>query len=65
MKVIPTTHNDENASHLPLATLLSQVPVAFTIEFDNEAERQMPHRTSRHGSTPGSLHAPWLVSLVM
>ncbi len=25
----------------------------------------MPHRTSNHGSTPGAIHAPWLVSLVM
>jgi DNA-binding MarR family transcriptional regulator len=53
------------AASLPLSTLLSQALVAFTIEFDNEAERQMPHRTTRHGSTAGSTHAPWLVSLVM
>ena len=53
------------AASLPLPTLLSQVLVAFTIEFDNEFERQMPHRTTRHGSTPGASHAPWLVSLVM
>src|SRR5271165_3343126 len=50
---------------LPLPALLSQVLVAFTIEFDNEFERQMPHRTTNHGSTAGSRHAPWLVSLVM
>lgn len=55
---------------LPLPTLLSHVLVAFTIEFDNEAERQMQHRTTKHGTTAhglgaGSLHAPWLVSLVM
>jgi DNA-binding MarR family transcriptional regulator len=54
---------------LPLPTLLSHVLVAFTIEFDNEAERQLPHRTTRHGSTAGStegsLHVPWLVSLAM
>jgi hypothetical protein len=31
----------------PLTTLLSQVLVAFTIEFDNEAERRMP--ASDHG----------------
>ncbi len=49
---------------LPLPTLLSHALVAFTIEFDNESERQMGHRTTRHGSA-GSLHAPWLVSLVM
>src|SRR5208283_812556 len=50
---------------LPLPTLLSQVLVAFTVEFDNEAERQMPHRTTSHGSSSGSLPAPWLVSLAM
>jgi DNA-binding MarR family transcriptional regulator len=50
---------------LPLSTLLSQVLVAFTIEFDNESEHRMPHRTANHGSTAGSLHAPWLVSLAM
>jgi DNA-binding MarR family transcriptional regulator len=50
---------------LPLPTLLSQVLVAFTVEFDNEYERRMPHRTTAHGSTPGSPDAPWLVSLAM
>jgi DNA-binding MarR family transcriptional regulator len=50
---------------LPLPTLLSHVLVAFTVEFDNEAERQMHHRTTRHGAKAGSLHAPWLVSLAM
>jgi DNA-binding MarR family transcriptional regulator len=53
------------AVDLPLSTLLSQVLVAFTIEFDNEFERQMPHRTTNHGSTARSHHGPWLVSLVM
>jgi len=48
---------------LALSTLLSQALVAFTIEFDNEAERRMPHRTTNHGST--GLHGPWLVSLAM
>jgi len=50
---------------LPLPTLLSHVLVAFTIEFDNEAERQMRHRTTRHGGSQGALHAPWLVSMAM
>ena len=50
---------------LPLPTLLSHTLVAFTIEFDNEAEHQLPHRTTNQGSTPGSPHAPWLVSLAM
>ncbi len=36
--------------------------VAFTIEFDNEFEHRMPHRTTNHGGTP---YAPWLVSLAM
>jgi hypothetical protein len=36
--------------------------VAFTIEFDNDFEQQMPHRTTNHGGLP---HAPWLVSMVM
>ena len=58
------------ASTLPLPTLLSQVLVAFTIEFDNEAERQLQHRPTRqgvakHASPADSLHAPWLVSLAM
>jgi hypothetical protein len=50
---------------LPLPSLLSHGLVAFIIEFDNEFERQMPHRTTNHGSTPGALHAPWFVSMVM
>lgn len=51
---------------LPLPTLLSQILVAFTIEFDNEAERRLPHRTTAHGvSAPDALYAPWLVSMVM
>jgi len=47
---------------LPLSALLSHALVAFTIEFDNEFERRMPHRTTNYGGTP---HAPWLVSLAM
>jgi hypothetical protein len=56
---------DAVAAGLPLSTLLSQVLVAFTIEFDNEFERQMPHRTTNHGSAAASRQGPWLVSLVM
>lgn len=50
---------------LPLSALLSQAWVAFAIEFDNEFEHLVPHRTTNHGSTgtPGS--SPWLVSMVM
>ncbi len=52
-------------SRLPLSALLSQVLVAFTIEFDNEFEHQMPHRTTKHGAPTDPRYAPWLVSLVM
>jgi hypothetical protein len=44
-----------------LCTLLSQILVAFTIEFDNEFEHRMPHRTTNHGGSTG----PWLVSMAM
>ena len=52
---------------LPLSALLSQALVAFTIEFDNEAEHRLPHRTTSHGmSSPGDGDPkPWLVSLAM
>ncbi len=46
---------------LPLSAPLSHALVAFTVEFDNEFERRMPHRTTSHGSAAG----PWLVSMVM
>ncbi len=48
---------------VPLSTLLSQVLVAFTIEFDNEFERQTPHWTTNHGGS--RFEGPWLASLVM
>ncbi len=44
-----------------LSALLSQTLVAFTIEFDNEFEHRMPHRTSDYGGDS----APWLVSMAM
>ena len=50
---------------LPLPTLLSHTLVAFTIEFDNEFEHQVPHRTTNHGSASRSHAVPWLVSRVM
>jgi methyltransferase (TIGR00027 family) len=51
---------------LPLPALLSRVLVAFTIEADNEAEHQLPHRTTTYRSSPrGPADSPWLVSLVM
>jgi len=52
------------ATRLPLATLLSFALVAFTIEFDNEAEHRLPHRTTKHGAA-GSAAGPWLVSMAM
>ena len=54
-------------SALPLSALLSQALVAFTIEFDNEAEHRLPHRTTSHGASGADdgAPAPWLVSLAM
>ncbi len=52
------------AAGLPLSALLSQVLVAFTIEFDNEFEHQMPHTTTR-GPAAHSQRGPWLVSMAM
>jgi hypothetical protein len=53
------------ADRLPLSSLLSFALGAFTIEFDNEAEHRLPHRTTNHGLTAGSAAGPWLVSMVM
>jgi len=50
---------------LPISALLSQALVAFTIEWDNEAEHRSPHRTTNYGRPPGAPAAPWLTSLVM
>jgi hypothetical protein len=50
-----------NVDNPPLSTLLSQTLVAFTIEFDNEFEQRMPHRTTLGGGRGG----PWLVSMAM
>jgi methyltransferase (TIGR00027 family) len=52
---------------LPLSALLSQALVAYTIEFDNEAEHRLPHRTTSHGASgPGDgVPTVWLASLVM
>ena len=49
---------------LHFSALLSQALVAFTIEADNEAEHQLPHRTT-WGPAAHSGHGPWLVSLTM
>ncbi len=45
----------------PLSVLMSQALIAFTIEFDNEFERRMPHRTSLARGGTG----PWLTSMTM
>ncbi len=47
---------------LPLPALLSQALVAFTIEFDNEFEHRLPHRTKDRLVRGGG---PWLVSQAM
>jgi DNA-binding MarR family transcriptional regulator len=56
---------NDASGQLALSAQLSNVLVAFTVELDNEFEHQMPHRTTRHGSTAGHPHAPWLVSFPM
>jgi hypothetical protein len=54
---------ERGGSDLPLSALLSPALVAFTIEFDNEAERRIPHRTANWGLSPGAQRgAPWLIS---
>ncbi len=50
------------ATPFPLPTLLSQALVAFTIEFDNEFEHRIPHRTKDRLVRGGG---PWLVSQAM
>jgi DNA-binding MarR family transcriptional regulator len=49
---------------LPLTAPLSQALVAFTIEFDNEADHRMPHYRVTRGAS-GTRDGPWLVSMVM
>jgi hypothetical protein len=56
------TSGPSDSSRLPLTALLSQALVAFTIEFDNEAELAIPNVTTRFAS-PGS--GVWLVSMAM
>jgi len=50
---------------VPLPTLLSQALVAFTIEFDNESEHQMRHRTTTGGRDAAPRGGAWLASQVM
>ncbi len=49
---------------LPFTALLSFALVAFTIEADNAAESQTPHRTTRQGKSAAA-YGPWLTSMVM
>lgn len=56
---------DEMAESLSLPTLLSQSLVAFTIEFDNEAEHQLAHRTRLATGAGDRAAGPWLTSQVM
>jgi DNA-binding MarR family transcriptional regulator len=44
-----------------LSALLSQILVAFTIEYDNEAEHRIQHWTTKSGARQGV----WLVSMAM
>jgi DNA-binding MarR family transcriptional regulator len=55
-------HAGEAKDQLPLSTLLSQVLVAFTIEFDNEFEHRSPHQTTMG---TGTGFRPWLTSMAM
>ncbi|MGD0546085.1 MAG: MarR family winged helix-turn-helix transcriptional regulator [Candidatus Acidiferrales bacterium] len=58
--------NSRDTSPLPLSALLSQVLVAFTVEFDNEAEHQIPHWITDHSPRVGAWRQGlWLVSLAM
>ena len=50
------------AASLPLSALLSQALVAFTIEFDNAAEVQIEHFTTRHSTARTGV---WLTSMAM
>jgi methyltransferase (TIGR00027 family) len=63
----PSQPSQGHDGALPLSALLSQALVAFTIEFDNEAEHRLPHRTTSHGTSGPGDGAPklWLVSLAM
>ena len=47
---------------LPLPTLLSAALVAFTIEFDNEFEHRMVHRTTTGWPPARAQGGPWPVS---
>jgi DNA-binding MarR family transcriptional regulator len=63
--VAPANSSMVQSPDLPLPTLISHVLVAFTIEFDNEFERQVPHRITNHDPADGPQRGPWLVSMAM
>jgi DNA-binding MarR family transcriptional regulator len=54
-------------TRVALPTLLSQTLVAFVVEFDNEFEHRVPHRTSNYGASDATAprNVPWLVSMAM
>jgi len=60
----PAVPVPQSPGTLPLPALLSQCLVAFTIEFDNEAEHRLPHHTTNFGAGSQGDGA-WLVSLAM
>jgi DNA-binding MarR family transcriptional regulator len=59
----PIIADPEFGAMLPLSALLSQTLVAYTVEFDNEFEHQIPHRTTTGGRSGAG--GPWLTSMVM
>jgi DNA-binding MarR family transcriptional regulator len=63
--VMPVSSGTPMVTEPPFSTQLSQVLVAFTVEFDNEFEHRMPHRTTMAGRVAARPAGPWLVSQVM
>jgi DNA-binding MarR family transcriptional regulator len=66
--VAPVRRTSDDArvvGRLSLSALLAHALVAFTIEFDDEFERQMPHRTAKDRGSAHQPGAAWLVSQVM
>ena len=59
------TQSGHTSGSLPLPTLLSEVLIAFTIEFDNEFEHRSPHWTTQSGRARGAANGAWLTSMVM
>jgi methyltransferase (TIGR00027 family) len=62
-RAVPRPARGTPLADRPLAALLSQALVAFTIEFDNESEHQIQHRTT--GGPAAGSRGPWLVSQTM